>query len=108
MQQPCAGTFPFDALVMHQRSAGCGPAGRGKAWWLSAPLAQVGAPTTKSVTVDKQTGIKPGSVGLTFGPNPGVGLRVNGVTDGASAALTATITPNAHPRDAMWGCLRYS
>ena len=108
MQQPCAGTFPIDALVMHQRSAGCGPAGRGKAWWLSAPLAQVGAPMTNSVTVDKQSGIKPGSVGLEFGPNPGVGLRVNGVTDGASAALTATITPNAHPRDAMWGCLRYS
>ena len=46
---------------------------------------------TNSVTVDKQSGIKPGSVGLEFGPNPGVGLRVNGVTDGASAALTGQI-----------------
>ena len=45
----------------------------------------------KSVTVNKQTGIKPGSLGLKFGPTPGIGLRVNGVTEGASAALTGQI-----------------
>ena len=45
----------------------------------------------KSVKVNKQTGAVPGSLGIKFGPTPGVGLRVNGVTAGKSAALTGQI-----------------
>ena len=47
--------------------------------------------TTKLIKVNKQTGDAPGSLGIKFGPTPGVGLRVNGITEGKSAALTGQI-----------------
>jgi hypothetical protein len=52
--------------------------------------AAISKSTTESVSVNKQTGVKPGSLGVKFDPVPGVGLRIKSLVPDGSAALSVS------------------